>query len=44
MASPTKKTDLIRKRKARSTNRKRRAANRTNGTTKSAAELFGDDE
>ena len=42
MASPTKKTRKIRRRKEAKKGRKRKAALRSNGTTKSAAELFGD--
>ena len=44
MASPTKQTESIRKRKKTAQGRKRKAAIRNNGTTKSAAELFGDNE
>jgi hypothetical protein len=42
MASKTKKLELIRDRKRASTGRKRKAALRTKGSTKSAKELFGD--
>ena len=42
MASPAKRTGLIRKRKKSAEGRKRKAKLRTNGTTRSEAELFGD--
>jgi hypothetical protein len=42
MASPTKRTKLIRKRKTHNQGKKRKAADRANGTTKSMEELFGD--
>lgn len=44
MASPTKRTDLIRRRKQTGKGKVRKAAARTNGTTKSFEELFGDDQ
>jgi hypothetical protein len=40
--SPTKKIEKIRRRKVRKTGKKKRAARRNHGTTKSAKELFGD--
>jgi hypothetical protein len=42
MASPTKKTRLIRTRKKRKCGQDGRADRRNNGTTRSAEELFGD--
>lgn len=42
MASPTKKTDLIRKRKSHNKGKSRKAALRSNGTTKSHEDLFED--
>lgn len=42
MASKTKKLELIRKHKKASSGTKRKAANRTKGTTKSKKELFKD--
>lgn len=42
MASKTKKTETVRARKAASCGTKRKAALRTNGSTKSAKELFQD--
>ena len=42
MASPTKKTRKIRKRKEAGKGKKRKAEARSKGTTRSAAELFGD--
>ena len=42
MASATKKTDRIRKVKLAKQGKKRKAKERTQGSTKSAAELFGD--
>ena len=42
MASKTKRTETRRQRKVVSRGTKRKAALRTNGTTKSAAVLFGD--
>ena len=42
MATPTKKTELIRERKKTKAGRKRKAKVRTNGTTKSEKDLFGD--
>jgi len=44
MASPTRKTEKNRKRKIATQGKKRKAAIRTNGTTKSKNELFGDEE
>lgn len=41
MASKTKKTELIRDRKKKTSGKKRKAANRTKGTTKTAKKLFG---
>ena len=43
MASPTKIVKGIRKNKKTNQGKKRKAAIRTNGTTKSKAELFGDE-
>jgi hypothetical protein len=42
MASKTKKTEFRRRRKKAAQGRKRKAANRNKGTTKSKKELFGD--
>ncbi len=42
MASPTKQTELIRERKKSNQGKKRKAKDRNQGSTKSAAELFGD--
>ncbi len=42
MASKTKKTEYIRSRKVSTSGTKRKAALRTNGSTKSAKELFKD--
>lgn len=42
MASKTKKTEFRRRRKKASSGRKRKAANRNKGTTRSRKELFGD--
>lgn len=42
MASPTKRTKLIRKRKETSKGKKRKAIVRSKGTTKSRKELFAD--
>lgn len=42
MASPTKHTETVRNRKRKKAGAKRKAKNRNEGTTKSAAELFGD--
>jgi hypothetical protein len=42
MASPTKKTTRIRKQKLAAKGRKRKAKQRTQGSTKSKAALFGD--
>ncbi len=44
MASATRKLKLIRKRKLSRMGKKRKTANRENGTTKSKAELFGDNK
>ncbi|MEM7647197.1 MAG: hypothetical protein AAF203_09825 [Pseudomonadota bacterium] len=44
MASPAKRTGLIRKRKKSKAGNKRKAQVRNNGTTQTAAELFGDDQ
>ncbi len=42
MASKTKKTELIRKRKHNKAGAKRKAASRTKGSTKSKKASFGD--
>ncbi len=42
MASKTQRTEHIRKRKVSNQGTKRKASLRTKGTTKTAAELFGD--
>ena len=42
MASPTKRTDLIRERKKTKAGNKRKAKDRNQGTTKTAKELFQD--
>lgn len=42
MASPTKKTSKVRKQKLAGKGKKRKAKLRAEGSTKSAAELFGD--
>lgn len=42
MASPTKRTRKIRRRKESKKGKKRKAALRLNGTTLSAAQLFGE--
>ncbi len=42
MASKTQKTETIRRRKKVSQGSKRKAQERTKGTTRSQAELFGD--
>lgn len=42
MASPTKKTKLIRKRKEANKGKDRKRVIKSNGTTKTAADLFGD--
>ena len=42
MASPAKKQKLIRKRKTAAQGKKRKAKQRSEGSTKSPAELFGD--
>ena len=44
MASPSLQTETIRKNKLAKAGKKRKAKNRNHGTTKSKAELFGDDE
>ncbi len=44
MASPTKKTRKIRKRKEAQKGKTRKAKLRKNGTTKTAVELFGDSQ
>ncbi len=44
MASKTKKTELIRKRKVSNQGGKRKAKLRSEGTTRTAKELFGDKE
>lgn len=44
MASSRKQTGLIRKRKHNKAGAKRKATVRSAGTTKTAAELFGDEE
>lgn len=43
MASATKKTELKRKRSVAKQGKTRKAKNRNQGTTRSAAELFGDE-
>lgn len=43
MASPTKQTESIRERKKSTQGKKRKAKERNQGSTKSAAELFGDE-
>ena len=43
MASKTKKLELIRKRRNTKMGQKRKAKNRNHGTTKTKAELFGDE-
>ena len=42
MASRTKRTDSIRRRKQTTQGKKRKAALQSKGTTRSPAELFGD--
>lgn len=42
MASKTKRTKAIRKRKKITSGKKRKATNRNSGTTKKSKELFGD--
>lgn len=42
MASKTKKTEYIRKRKVATSGTKRKAALKNKGTTKSSKKLFGD--
>ena len=42
MASKTKRTETIRQRKRSTSGRKRKAKLRSEGTTRSAKELFGD--
>lgn len=44
MSSPAKQTAKIRERKRANQGRKRKARLRTQGSTQSAAELFGDEE
>ena len=44
MASATKKSDSIRNRKQTGKGKVRKAKNRTNGTTRTMAELFEDEE
>lgn len=44
MASPAKQTATIRKRKKSKAGNKRKAKLRNNGTTPTAAQLFGDEE
>lgn len=44
MASPTKKTSRIRKMKLSGKGNKRKSKVRTEGTTKSKEELFGDND
>lgn len=44
MASPSKKHDIIRKRKKSKAGNKRKAKVRNQGTTQTAAQLFGDEE
>ena len=44
MASPAKQTGVIRKRKKSKSGAKRKAAIRKEGSTQSAAQLFGDEE
>lgn len=44
MASKTKKLEIIRERKKTKQGAKRKAANRNKGSTKTAAQLFGDKE
>ncbi len=44
MASSRKQTKLIRKRKSAKAGSKRKSQVRNNGTTESAATLFGDEE
>lgn len=44
MASPTKKTSIIRKRKSAKAGSVRKAKVRNQGTTVSASQLFGDEE
>ncbi|MEZ4870856.1 MAG: hypothetical protein R2827_01160 [Bdellovibrionales bacterium] len=44
MASPTKRTKIIRRAKIKRTGQKRKGQVRQQGTTKSSAELFGDNE
>lgn len=42
MASKTKATEMKRKRKVQNQGKRRKAASRTNGSTKSPKALFGD--
>lgn len=44
MASPSKRTDIIRKRKQASGGSKRKAKDRNKGTTPTEVQLFGDEE
>ena len=44
MASPEKQTSKIRERKQAAQGKRRKAKLRTQGSTKSAAELFGDEK
>ena len=44
MASPEKQTSSIRRNKTAKAGKKRKTENRNKGTTKSKAELFGDDQ
>ena len=44
MASAAKQTGIIRKRKQSKAGNKRKAKVRNNGTTQTAAQLFGDEE
>ncbi len=43
MASPTKKTKIIRKKKKANAGKVRKAKNRNQGTTRSKNELFGEE-
>lgn len=44
MASPTKKLRIVRKRKEHGRGQKRKSKERSQGSTRSAAELFGDND
>ncbi len=44
MSSPAKQTSLIRKRKRTKMGKKRKAKDRNQGTTKTPADLFGDEK